>query len=128
MSRCIYTHTGVRRTPVGSSLAYMPVCISVCMSVHLSFCLSFWSSTSILGDQIARPVITCSACSRYMYRGGGDISYTKIKTLNVTPSDINYVYVCISIRPSVCLYLCLSVQFSASLFGDKIVRPVIAQK
>ena len=32
-SRCIYPHTGVQNTPVGSSRTYMSICLSVCVNV-----------------------------------------------------------------------------------------------
>ena len=32
----IYSHNGVRRTPVGYSQAYMSVCLSFCLSISLS--------------------------------------------------------------------------------------------
>ena len=67
----IYPHTGVRQTPVRSSRAYVSVWMSVCLSVSLSLCLSVclsvWSSASLYYDHSARPVVTLSACSRYIY-------------------------------------------------------------
>ena len=47
-SQCIYPHTGVRRTPVGSSQDYMYIHFSLYMSVSLSVCpvvrVTFWRS------------------------------------------------------------------------------------
>ena len=40
-SRSIYPHSGVRRTPMGSSQAYMSVSMSLCLSVSLSGHLCF---------------------------------------------------------------------------------------
>ena len=68
--RCLYHHTGVRRTPVGSNRYYMYVCFSIslslcislciyvslcvsmylCLSVSLSLCLSLCSSVSLFCD------------------------------------------------------------------------------
>ena len=46
--RCIYSHTGVQKIPVGSSQAYMSACLSVYLSFSLSLCpvfrVSFWRS------------------------------------------------------------------------------------
>ena len=59
----IYPHTGVQRTPVGSSRDYVSVCLSVGLSVSSCLRLSLlWFSASIFGDQSARTVIERSAC------------------------------------------------------------------
>ena len=53
---CIYPHTGVQRTPVGSSRPYMSICLSVCLSI--------WYSASLFGNQSAWNVILRSTCGR----------------------------------------------------------------
>ena len=64
--QCIYPHIGVWRTPVGSSWAYISVCVSqsICPSLRLSLCLTLWSSASPFGNQSAWSVIARSACGR----------------------------------------------------------------
>ena len=38
------------------------MCLSIRPSAHLFVCLSFLFFVSLFGDQIAQPVILCSAC------------------------------------------------------------------
>ena len=113
--------------PIGVQWS-LSVCMSFHMLVRLSFhlylYLYFWLSASRFGNQSVRPVIARSACSQYIYRGGGG-SYTKIKTIFATQLENNYVSVCLSIYPYVSPYIWISARSYASLFGDKIMWPII---
>ena len=71
VSRFIYPHTGVQRTPVRSSQACVSVCLSIFLSVslyHRTFIyLSVWSSISFFGDHNYWPVNARIACSYRLY-------------------------------------------------------------
>ena len=93
-SRCIYPHTGVQKTHVGSSRAYTSVCISVYSSVSLSICpvdhVTFWRSK-------------CAACN-YVQR------MRPQATESNTPSGS---IICPSVHPSVCPSVRLSGRLQA---------------
>ena len=58
--------TPVRYTiPIlGSSQDCMSVSLSICLSASQSLCIFVQLHVSLFDDQIARPVIACSACGR----------------------------------------------------------------
>ena len=94
--RCIYPHTVVRRTPVGSSKYYMSVCMYVCLSVSLSLCLSISPYLCLPVSQSSRPhrflEIICTArnCTQRMWpqaTGSNPLSGSII-FLSVHPSGL----------------------------------------
>ena len=120
-SRCIYPHTGVQRTPVGSSKAYMSVCMSISLSGRPRRFLEIISTTRNCAKYIRKQatgsnplsgsIICLSVCLSGHLWVFWDFLFVLISSVGFQRHD---AFISPYVRP----YLYLYVQSSASPFGD----------
>ena len=87
----MYTHIGVRRTPVGSSQYYMSVCLYICLSISLYLCLS----VSLSGHPHICLTIIRVACN-FLQR---------MRPQDILSNPLSGSITCPSVHPSVCPFV-----------------------
>ena len=137
--RCVYPHTGVKRTPVGSSRAYMSIFPSLCPIACVVFCNhprvpQLRASHAAASHGANSPVwqynisVHSSVVLFYIF------IFVLIYSMGVQcrdafiPSEVQLIlcflpFLCLSICLFVSPYLCISLRLSASLFGDHLRDP-----